>query len=128
MQGRCTYQLTIDTTALKTMHFDSNSLLSLYRMTQETLTNAAKHSHATQVGVALTQSQENRVAGTGLRWQVCDNGVGISDFNSACKRGSGLDGIRERAWALGGDLQLESATTLELSEKGTVFFAEFLEF
>lgn len=64
----------------------------LYHIVQESLTNAFRHGHATEIDVVF--SRVNR----GIRVVVEDNGVGagIVEF------GVGLDGMAERAQALGG--------------------------
>ncbi len=81
--------------------------LAVYRITQEALTNVARHSGATRALVSLGWQ-----AGHGLLWTVEDDGVGLgdaSDARDALMRGSGLGGIKERIWALGADLQCTAA-------------------
>jgi two-component system sensor histidine kinase UhpB len=78
-------------------------VLALYRMSQEALTNAARHSSARHVALGV------RASGDTVEWQACDDGVGLEDLGAALHRGSGLAGIRERAWAFGGDLQCSAA-------------------
>lgn len=73
--------------------------LSLYRMTQEALTNVVRHAGATRVEVELVAD-----AAGGLRWAVRDDGVGMRA--DAAQRGNGLAGIRERVWAHGGEFSL----------------------
>jgi signal transduction histidine kinase len=78
---------------------------ALYRIVQEALTNAAKHSRGKNVEVHLTQ-----VAQT-LHCRVHDDGVGFDVPNVlSCKdrTGLGLVGIRERLVAVGGTLQIDS--------------------
>ena len=76
---------------------------TVYRITQEALTNVARHARAAHASVVL-----NRGAG-GLRLIVEDDGIGID----AAPRGEGsrygLVGIRERAALLGGSVSLESS-------------------
>ena len=78
---------------------------AIYRITQEALTNVARHASAQRVRVAL-------VADNGeLRLEVEDDGVGARPNPDAQARvGIGLIGIRERARALGGTLRFESST------------------
>lgn len=81
---------------------DEAVLLALYRMTQESLTNIAKHAQATQVAVRIARH------GQTLHWQVTDNGQGIANMPSACASGNGLVGMRERVWALGGSFDMQA--------------------
>jgi signal transduction histidine kinase len=79
-----------------------------YYTVSEALTNAAKHARATAADIQVTAS--DRV----LHLHVHDNGCGGAGFS----RGSGLIGLKDRAEALGGHLQLRSpagaGTTLEI--------------
>ncbi|WP_157269205.1 histidine kinase [Azohydromonas aeria] len=82
-------------------------LLGLYRMSQEALTNVARHAEATRARLAV------RVAGGAagplrVDWSVRDDGRGLDGLEAALRRGSGLAGIKERAWALGGELDWSS--------------------
>jgi signal transduction histidine kinase len=72
----------------------------LYRVLQESLSNVARHSHASLVRVHLC-CEDDRVA---LRIQ--DNGVGMRLEPSGY--GCGLAGMRERISAAGGDFLVES--------------------
>lgn len=73
---------------------------ALYRITQEALTNIARHSQATQVHITLTTAANH------LRLLIHDNGIGFTPSNNAT--GFGLQSMRERAEALGGTCQLAS--------------------
>ena len=84
--------------------------LALYRITQEALTNAARHAQGSTVDVLLTW--ETLADGRGaVEWQVSDDGPGLAGAELPLLRGSGLAGIRERVWALGGELQISPAAT-----------------
>lgn len=77
---------------------------ALYRIVQEGLTNICKHSDATQVSLHLQQRLEKQQAVVQL--QIEDNGHGFDpDQNTT---GFGLQGMRERTAALGGQLFLAS--------------------
>jgi signal transduction histidine kinase len=69
-----------------------------YYVVAEALTNAAKHSHASEVSVRI--ARENGFA----RIEVADDGVGGADTEG----GSGIRGLVDRVEALGGRLTLES--------------------
>jgi signal transduction histidine kinase len=73
-----------------------------YRITQEALTNVARHAFATQVKIAL------QVRGGVLTLSVADNGRGFDPQKLSQSHCLGLVGMRERASLLGGRLELES--------------------
>lgn len=74
--------------------------LAIYRVAQEALTNAMRHSKATEATVSL--SRENKA----LMLTVSDNGKGL---DADLVEGGGLTGMRERAMLIGADLDIESA-------------------
>jgi PAS domain S-box-containing protein len=76
--------------------------IALYRMVQEALTNVARHAHATDVGIEMRQE------GGELVLTVRDNGVGFSDRSLQHDGRYGLLGIRERAYMLGGRLEVDN--------------------
>ncbi len=73
-----------------------------YRITQEALTNVARHAFATQVKIHL------QVRGGVLTLSVADNGRGFDPQKLSQSDCLGLAGMRERASLLGGRLELES--------------------
>ena len=75
---------------------------ALYRIVQEALTNACKHSKSKKV--TLTMIQE----GQDVRLEVRDWGIGF-DSESVERGHFGLEGIRQRVRLLGGRLTIESA-------------------
>jgi signal transduction histidine kinase len=76
--------------------------IALYRMVQEALTNVARHARATDVNIGMRQE------GGELALTVRDNGVGFpSDLQHNDGR-YGLLGIRERAYMLGGRLEVDN--------------------
>lgn len=87
---------------------------AVYRITQEALTNVARHARARTVRVTLG------VEGRELRLEVEDDGVGLPSTGTGGRStnggGMGLIGIRERVRALGGTLTLGShdGTRLEV--------------
>jgi len=64
---------------------------SIFRIFQETLTNIARHSKATQCKVALSER------GKELCLEVTDNGIGITQWQIDDSRSFGIIGMRERA-------------------------------
>jgi signal transduction histidine kinase len=72
--------------------------LSVYRIVQEALTNALKHSDPTRVIATLAYRD------SGLELEVVDDGTG-PDEQSVSTPGQGLIGMRERVALLGGELE-----------------------
>jgi signal transduction histidine kinase len=75
---------------------------SAFRITQESLTNIARHARATRVAIRLHQTPDL------LTLQVCDDGVGISPDRLEGTGALGLVGMRERALACGGTLDISA--------------------
>ncbi|MBI4986454.1 MAG: PAS domain S-box protein [Rhodocyclales bacterium] len=75
---------------------------SLFRIVQECLTNVARHSGATEVGVSLLQVD------AGLELKIVDNGKGMTAAARNGPGGNGLVGIRERALMLGATAMVAS--------------------
>ncbi|WP_242058412.1 sensor histidine kinase [Microcoleus sp. FACHB-SPT15] len=73
---------------------------ALYRIIQESLTNIYKHSAATQVSIDLRENPE------AIQLQINDNGQGFNPERNTT--GFGLQGMRERTVALGGQFFLAS--------------------
>jgi two-component system sensor histidine kinase UhpB len=79
---------------------DDESELVIYRVAQESLTNAARHAHATHVELRLERSEDG-----GIALCIRDNGVGLPDRPQARY---GILGMRERALLIGGTLTVEN--------------------
>jgi two-component system sensor histidine kinase UhpB len=90
---------------------DSDVQLVVYRVAQEALSNAARHSEAERIRVTLRRSER------GVELEVIDGGRGFAFEQS--ERGLGIAGMRERALLVGGELTIESrpsqGTTIRLS-------------
>jgi len=83
--------------------------VSLYRIAQEALNNVAKHSNASHAWVALTtRPADNGAHGTQVRLVISDNGCGF-DTTISKPTHIGLDIMRERAAAIGAQLDIRSA-------------------
>ncbi|MGY0197212.1 histidine kinase [Leptothrix sp. BB-4] len=82
-------------------------VLAVYRLSQEALTNAARHAQAREVELTLTLHPHDTEPT--LDWSVRDDGIGLVDLGGARQRGNGLGGMQERVWALGGQWRLEPA-------------------
>ncbi|HXA52829.1 MAG TPA: sensor histidine kinase [Candidatus Acidoferrum sp.] len=78
----------------------------VYRVVQEALHNAEKHSSATSVRVSVRQYPDRLVA------EIADNGCGFAldqQGRPSSRSGLGLLGMRERATIAGGSLAIESS-------------------
>jgi two-component system sensor histidine kinase UhpB len=75
--------------------------LVVYRVAQEALSNAARHSGAGRIEVRL-----RRESGGGVELAVADDGRGFAFDES--EGGLGIAGMRERALLIGGELTIES--------------------
>ena len=96
--------------------------LAIYRISQEALTNVARHADARTAGLRL-HLRGDRQPGDGLRvdWQAWDDGIGLPQADgelpadgvlpvaAVLPRGNGLAGLQERVWAQGGTLQCSPA-------------------
>ena len=87
---------------------------TLFRVSQEALTNVIRHASASQVRMALDADAK------GLRLRIEDNGQGFDSeaVTQHPRRGIGLRNMRERLSSIGGSLRLDSGPT------GTVITAE----
>ncbi|MGE4049560.1 MAG: sensor histidine kinase, partial [Piscinibacter sp.] len=101
--GALRVHLDIDAPAQRTLPHDL--ALALYRISQEALTNVARHAQASEVRLSLRWPD----GGDAIEWSVADDGIGLPDGDAALRRGNGLAGIKERVWAFGGDLSLRAA-------------------
>jgi two-component system, NarL family, sensor histidine kinase UhpB len=90
---------------------DGDVQLVVYRVAQEALANAARHSGAEQIEATLRRVDD------GVELTVADDGRGFAFEQS--ERGLGIGGMRERALLIGAELTIESrpgrGTTVRLS-------------
>jgi two-component system sensor histidine kinase UhpB len=84
-------------------NIDQQTATAAFRIVQECLTNVARHAQAEQVFISL-QCRDGD-----LHLQAIDDGCGFSGANQTKRDSYGLIGMRERAWGLGGTLNLSSA-------------------
>lgn len=89
--------------------------LVVYRVAQEALSNAARHSGASRIAVSLRRRTDG-----GVELEAADDGRGFAFDES--ERGLGIAGMRERALLVGGELSIESrpgrGTTVHLIVPG----------
>lgn len=83
---------------------NEDQILGMYRIVQELLNNATKHSKASKVAIVLTGNVEH------IHFSYKDNGVGmdLSFFEGSFKH-MGIAGIENRVLSLEGDVELKSA-------------------
>jgi signal transduction histidine kinase len=77
-------------------------MLCVFRVVQEALQNALKHSSATIMGVHVTGESGS------VTVMIADNGVGF-DVDAAWRKGVGLSSIRERVDECGGVFEIRSS-------------------
>jgi PAS domain S-box-containing protein len=86
---------------------------AVFRIVQESLTNIAKHAHASHAEIAIASR------GDGLVVRVTDDGVGFSTAAPRKPNSFGLFGLRERASLMGGEATIRSTpgegTTVEVT-------------
>jgi signal transduction histidine kinase len=83
------------------INLDRDRATALFRISQETLTNVARHSSASTVNISLKQENSSLIL------RISDNGRGITPEEAAGARSLGLLGMRERATSLGGRVDIE---------------------
>jgi len=88
--------------ALPPLH--AEAALTLFRITQESLTNTAKHARASRVRVSLM------VAGKELDLRIEDDGTGVAPERLQHPSSHGILGMRERLLQFGGQLSIAPGT------------------
>ncbi len=102
-QTMSTPRLSVDVEVPETLHGVSADLaLGVYRIAQEAVLNAVRHAETHAVRVAVTADLER------IRLVVSDDGRGF-DTRGAGGRSLGLLGMEQRAIAVGGALEVDSA-------------------
>ena len=79
---------------------------AIFRIAQEALTNITRHAEAQNVELTLRRSESS------LQISIHDDGRGIAEQDMDKASSFGLIGMRERVWALHGDISI-------LSDSGT---------
>ena len=87
----------------ESIDFNQNSATAVFRIVQEALTNVARHANATEAILEILRKETDCVV------RISDNGHGRSPNQRGAPDSFGLLGIRERAAALRGDLQIQTA-------------------
>ena len=96
-----------------TIAISSVASLNIFRIMQESLTNIARHSKATQIEISLQMAEEY------MHLKISDNGIGISDNEIKSKKSFGIISMKERAVSLGGTFDIykqnDSGTVIRLN-------------
>ncbi|MCX7880000.1 MAG: PAS domain S-box protein [Ignavibacteria bacterium] len=80
--------------------------IAVFRIFQEILTNVARHSNATRVDINLDVDSNNLIL------TVSDNGKGIKPEDISTNRSLGIVGMKERANAVNGKLQIQGISNV----------------
>lgn len=80
--------------------------LCLYRVAQESLWNAVRHSGASRITVRLDSDSKR------IRLEIEDNGCGITLSDSPPSKGLGLASIKERIRLVSGSVEIQTQTDL----------------
>jgi PAS domain S-box-containing protein len=95
------------------LKLDTDRSTAIFRIFQESLTNVARHAHATRVEARL-RCENDRII-----FQVFDNGTGFDPEVAKARKSLGLVGMQERALLLNGEFKTEgvpgSGTTMTLT-------------
>ena len=75
----------------------------MYRIAQEALTNAGRHSGAAKVEIDLSVAEDGAT-----ELHITDDGCGFQPRSGSAKGGLGLTGMAERARLVGGELDVRS--------------------
>jgi signal transduction histidine kinase/ligand-binding sensor domain-containing protein len=104
--------------------FSATLCKEAYDIGREAMTNAFRHSHATRIEAEIAYES------TGVRLSIRDDGRGIEQKIVDTGRAGhwGLRGMRERAKAIGGELNIQSrpdaGTAIELTIPATVAYPD----
>jgi signal transduction histidine kinase len=96
------FQVAVDTSAAPNVALPKENSLILYRIAQEALRNAEKHSQTTQAQITLAQRNG------ALVMTVADKGRGFDTTHQDRAHGLGLISMAERARYAGGRVDIES--------------------
>jgi len=92
-------------TNLGNIEVEKEHSIGVYRIVQESLTNVARHSRATEVNIKIFKKDDSTYI------EVKDNGCGIDNNKIFSTKSLGLLGMRERALIFGGELSVKGDKT-----------------
>lgn len=94
-------RLTMNATRLPRL--DDRHNTNVFRIIQETLTNVARHAHATAVEIEVNETGDH------IMIEIRDNGIGISKQQLLNLKSFGIAGMYERIKQLNGELKITGA-------------------
>lgn len=89
--------------SLQDVDLTDEQATAVFRIFQEALTNILRHAQATQVRFVMQEDGEE------FRLTITDNGRGITDEERSGQRSLGLLGMRERAYLIGGTVDISGS-------------------
>jgi len=103
-QLRTNYRIAFEASRFD-LALDDERILGLYRIVQELLANAAKHSSASEVRISLG-SRDRRV-----RLEYEDNGIGMDPLglDDSSPGGMGIYGMKERVRSMNGKIRFHAS-------------------
>jgi two-component system sensor histidine kinase UhpB len=96
-------RLTLNATRLPRL--DDRHNTNVFRIIQETLTNVARHAHATAVEIEIDETGDH------ITIEIRDNGIGISKQQLLNLKSFGIAGMYERIKQLNGELKITGVPT-----------------
>jgi PAS domain S-box-containing protein len=95
--------------SVENLDLDQEQSTAIFRILQEALTNILRHAQATRVEIAINEEAGEIVL------TVSDNGRGITEDEKSRLQSLGLLGMRERAYLIGGEIDV-----IGVEARGTV--------
>lgn len=89
---------------IKNLNLSKQKQLNIYRIIQESLTNALRHSKATEINLRITETENN------LQISIQDNGQGFNIDSLDPIHSIGITGMKERALSFGAELKIQSTS------------------
>jgi two-component system sensor histidine kinase UhpB len=86
--------------ATRLPRLDDRHNTNVFRIIQETLTNIARHAHATAVEIEIDETDDN------IAIEIRDNGIGITKQQLLNLQSLGIAGMYERTKQLNGELKI----------------------
>jgi PAS domain S-box-containing protein len=84
---------------------DESKIVVLYRITQESLTNITRHAKPDEVAISIVFNEEY------VTIEIADDGLGFDPGKLMSRKSFGMMGMKERALAVGGKVEISSAAS-----------------